>query len=156
MRRYRTDDEFPSAKRSRESAEVTTGRTDITTVLEKAPPRLRHGQAAPTGATILRSGIKLATFGKSRGLFPFLYSRIFDPMNNKQKNVRNGPGTSKGKQQAKVGISALHRLERYAVLGLELSQRIYEKLEHVEDSIEILARQKARELNQKKSATKKD
>jgi predicted CoA-binding protein len=41
-------------------------------------------------------------------------------------------------------------MEMYAVLGLELGQKIFEKLQKVEeavDSLDIFARQKARELN---------
>ena len=44
-------------------------------------------------------------------------------------------------------ITPLPRLEMYAVLGLELGQRIFEKLQKMEDSLEDMARQKARELN---------
>jgi hypothetical protein len=67
-------------------------------------------------------------------------------------------GASKVKQGKKAGVTKLPRMEMYAVLGLELSKQIierlekvekffFEKLQRVEDSLEILSCQKARELN---------
>jgi hypothetical protein len=47
-------------------------------------------------------------------------------------------------------------MEMYAVLGLELSQKILGKLEKIEESLEILARQKARELNPDKPQSAKE
>jgi hypothetical protein len=77
-------------------------------------------------------------------------------MDNKEQIERTGHGTSKEEQEEEGSISPLSELERKAVSGLELGQRIYEKLEQVEASIEILARQKARELNQRKPTARKD
>jgi len=57
-----------------------------------------------------------------------------------------GPRKKRGKE---TKVTSLPRMEMYAVLGLELGQRIFEKLEKVEDSVEIFARQKSRELNPK-------
>jgi hypothetical protein len=68
-------------------------------------------------------------------------------MKNKNQKAAGAPGASETKQEKKAPITKLPRMEMYAVLGLELSKTIFEKLEKVEESIEILARQKARELN---------
>lgn len=46
-------------------------------------------------------------------------------------------------------IESLPKMEMYAVLGLELSKQILERLGKIEDSIEILMRQKKRELDRK-------
>ena len=70
------------------------------------------------------------------------------------KNAHNEKG---GLQGPKAPVTKLPRMEMYAVLGLELSQKILGKLEKIEESLEILARQKARKLNPDKpnSATGK-
>jgi hypothetical protein len=67
-------------------------------------------------------------------------------MKNINKEEGNVPG-AEVKQGKKADVTKLPRMEMYAVLGLELSKKIFEKLEEVEKSIEIIARQKARELN---------
>ena len=67
---------------------------------------------------------------------------------NKTNNEKGGAHDSPEKKPAKeVPVTKLPKMEMYAVLGLELGQKIFEKLEQVEESIEILAVQKARELN---------
>lgn len=67
----------------------------------------------------------------------------------KNSNSKNGsvPGASQKRQGKKGPVTKLPRMEMYTVLGLELSKKILEKLEAVEESIEILARQKAQELS---------
>jgi hypothetical protein len=65
-------------------------------------------------------------------------------MNKEQTNERNG---SNAKKDTNVETEPLAGIEKLAVLILELSQKILGKLESVEDSVEILAREKARELN---------
>jgi hypothetical protein len=71
-------------------------------------------------------------------------------------NTNNGsaPDQSQENQGKKAPITKLPRMEMYAVLGLELAkknleldEKIFEKLQEVEESMEILARQKARELD---------
>ena len=74
-------------------------------------------------------------------------------MKKENKPNRTAPGASQEKQGKKVPVTKLPRMEMYAVLGLELSKKILEKLEEVEESIEILARQKARELDAEQSDT---
>ena len=56
---------------------------------------------------------------------------------------------------SKISVSKLPKMEMYAVLGLESLKFILEKLQSVEDSLEILAAQKARELNRSKPTRKK-
>ncbi len=68
-------------------------------------------------------------------------------MKNTNKEEANVPGASEASHEKKADITKLPRMEMYAVLGLELSQKIFEKLIEVEESVEILARQKARELH---------
>ena len=68
-------------------------------------------------------------------------------MNHKQKEQRKAADGSGKKPGEDDSINCLPKMEMYAVLGLEMGQRIYEKLQKVEDSLEILAAQKARELN---------
>jgi hypothetical protein len=68
-------------------------------------------------------------------------------MKNTNQKAGGAPGASETKQEKKAPATKLPRMEMYAVLGLELSKKIFEKLQEVEESIEILARQKARELN---------
>ena len=67
------------------------------------------------------------------------------------QNINTVNGNASGASRAKLGKKPravkLPRMEMYAVLGLELSKRIFEKLEEVEKTIDILARQKRRELN---------
>ena len=71
-------------------------------------------------------------------------------MSKKPKNQRQAPKASKS------GMASLYRTEKYAVLSLKLGQKIYQKLKQVEAAVEILARQKARELLSKQSGAKKD
>ena len=47
----------------------------------------------------------------------------------------------------KTPVTSLPKMEMYAILGLELGRRIFETVEEIEASLEILATQKARELN---------
>jgi hypothetical protein len=68
-------------------------------------------------------------------------------MKNINKEEENAPGASEVNQGKKADVTKLPRLEMYVVLGLELNKKIFEKLEEVEKSVEIIARQKARELN---------
>jgi len=68
-------------------------------------------------------------------------------MKNINQEAEGAPGPSETKEERKADVSKLPRMEMYAVLGLELSRKIFEKLEKVDESIEILARQKARELH---------
>ncbi len=56
-------------------------------------------------------------------------------------------GASQKKPGKRVPVTKLPKMEMYAVLGLELSKTIFDKLEEVEKSVEILARQKKRELD---------
>jgi hypothetical protein len=77
-------------------------------------------------------------------------------MKNENKPNGTAPGTSQGKEGKKAGIESLPRMEMYAVLGLELGKTIFEKLVKVEESVEILARQKARELNPDKPPEAKE
>ena len=72
-------------------------------------------------------------------------------MKNINKEAGDAPGASETEQGKKADVTKLPRMEMYAVLGLELSKKIFEKLEEVEESIEIFARQKARELNAEES-----
>jgi hypothetical protein len=106
----------------------------------------RLGDSYTILAFLPELGIKSAVVvcGKSRSLCAVFPSGILEHMKNKQKNEGNVPGGSQGKKDA---TSSLPRMEMYAVLGLELGQKIFEKLQKVEESVEILARQKARELN---------
>ena len=71
-------------------------------------------------------------------------------MKNTNKEAGGAPGASETEQGKKANVTKLPRMEMYAVLGLELGQKIFEKLQKVEESVEILARQKARELNPEK------
>jgi hypothetical protein len=68
-------------------------------------------------------------------------------MKNENKTNQAEPGATNGKGGNEVGIDQPPPMERYALLCLELGQEILEKLENVEESVAILARQKARELN---------
>ena len=68
-------------------------------------------------------------------------------MKNTNQKAGDAPGASKAKLGKKVPVTKLPRMEMYAVLGLELSKKILEKLQAVEESIEILARQVERELD---------
>ena len=72
-----------------------------------------------------------------------VFRRILNRMENKQ--------TKGGKKlvgdQPKADSTKLPRMEMYAVLGLEMSQIILEKVQSIEESVNILAAQKARELN---------
>jgi hypothetical protein len=67
-------------------------------------------------------------------------------MENMNKEAEDAPRASEIQQGNKVPVTKLPRMEMYAVLNLELSKTILEKLGKVEESIEILARQKALEL----------
>ena len=68
-------------------------------------------------------------------------------MKNNNQKATGAPGASETTPEKKADITKLPRMEMYAVLGLELSKTILEKLKKVEESVAILARQKARELN---------
>jgi hypothetical protein len=145
MRRYRTDDEPANATCSRRSAEQRF--YDFTTAIArrpwKEPPQKRQHNSRALGATEFAVNFPLPA--KVLIFVRFLHRLSCEHMKNKQKK---GGGASQEKQSK---VTSLPRMEMYAVLGLELGQRIFEKLEKVEDSLDILAAQKARELNPEKS-----
>jgi hypothetical protein len=68
-------------------------------------------------------------------------------MKNKNKGKGNMSGALRKKLGKRDSVTKLPKMQMYAVLGLELSKRILEKLEEVEKSVEILALQKKRELD---------
>jgi uncharacterized coiled-coil DUF342 family protein len=68
-------------------------------------------------------------------------------MKNKNKGKGNMSGALRKKRGKRDSVTKLPKMQMYAVLGLELSKRILEKLEEVDKSVEILARQKKRELD---------
>ena len=73
------------------------------------------------------------------------------------KNIHNEEGyVPEVKQGKRADVTKLPRMEMYAVLGLELGQKIFEKLVKVEESVEILARQVARELHPDTPDTEKE
>jgi hypothetical protein len=72
-------------------------------------------------------------------------------MKNKNKGKGNVSGALRKKRGKRVTVTKLPKMQMYAVLGLELSKRILEKLVEVENSVEILARQKKRELDSQQS-----
>jgi hypothetical protein len=98
--------------------------------------------------------MKLATSGKLwrlRHRFKFRYA--WKHMKN-IKNEEKVPDAAPENQQNGSAINSLPKMEMYAVLGLELSKKILElieetlkRVEKVENSVEIIATQKARELN---------
>jgi hypothetical protein len=109
--------------------------------------RLEKSTAAPQARPIFPLSTNLPISPN-----PAVFDRIPVPvilthMNNTNKEEGNVPGASEASQEKKADITKLPRMEMYAVLGLELNQKIFEKLIEIEDSIEILARQKARELH---------
>ncbi len=67
----------------------------------------------------------------------------------KKTNKRKGdaPNASQKKPGKRGRVTKLPKMEMYTVLGLELSKTILEKVAEVEKSVEILARQKKRELD---------
>jgi hypothetical protein len=71
----------------------------------------------------------------------------------KNENQTNGtaPGTSQEKQEAKADITKLPLMEMYAVLGLELSKQIFEKLQDVEKSVGFIAAEMQRQKQEKKA-----
>ena len=73
-------------------------------------------------------------------------------MKNKQNQERDAPCAS---QEKKIEAASLAKLESYAVQGLELGQKIFQKLDDVEHFVEMLLRQKAQELKPKKPGVKK-
>lgn len=74
-------------------------------------------------------------------------------MKNENHNEREASDAS---AENKAPVTKLPKMEMYAVLGLELSQKILRKLESLEDSVEILAREKARELRAEECGDVKD
>jgi hypothetical protein len=67
------------------------------------------------------------------------------------ENNTNGTatGTSHEKQEQKADITKLPKREMYAVLGLELSKTIFEKLQEVEKSVGFIAAEMHRQKQQK-------
>ena len=63
----------------------------------------------------------------------------------------SAPPAPNAAQEGKPHITSLPKMEMYAVLGLELSKQILERIQAVEDSLEILARQNARDLKTDRS-----
>jgi hypothetical protein len=145
MRRYRTDDE-PANATIRAEARRNDYHDFATAIARppwKEPPRMRHHNSRALGATAFLRNFPLPA--KVRIFVRFPHRLSCEHMKNKQKK---GGGASQEKQ---AKVRSLPRMEMYAVLGLELGQKIFEKLEKVEDSLDILAAQKARELNPEKS-----
>jgi len=85
-------------------------------------------------------------------------------MENTNKEEEKESDATLANQEKGSAINSLPKMEMYAVLGLELSKKILELIEEtlknvekVEKSLEIIATQKARELNpDKPTDTKKD
>jgi hypothetical protein len=67
-------------------------------------------------------------------------------MKNTHKQHGNVSEVSGEKKGNKAAVTKLPRMEMYVVLGLELNKQIIERLGKIEDSVDILARQKKREL----------
>jgi len=70
--------------------------------------------------------------------------------NSRSRTGRRAPHKKPGK---KVKVTQLPKMEMYAVLDLELGQKVFETVRAIEKSVEILAVQKKREMNSEKSKT---
>ncbi len=67
-------------------------------------------------------------------------------MKTTNKEGTGVPGAATKDQGKRALVTKLPKMEMYAVLGLELSQQIVARLQKVEESVEIMARQKWRDL----------
>jgi len=76
-------------------------------------------------------------------VFEISFFRIFFKGMKKEQKRENSFNSG----EKKSALSSLPKMEMYAVLGLELMQNIYKKVESIEDSIAVSAAQEARELN---------
>jgi hypothetical protein len=72
-------------------------------------------------------------------------------MNNENKQNGAAPGTSQENKEVRADITKLPLMQMYAVLGLELGKQIFEKLEKVERSVEIIATEMQRQKQEKKA-----
>ena len=88
----------------------------------------------------------LVEFGKFAGLCQFFFSAILGDMKNIHKK---GGDASRGLQgwQLKtfVVLPLATRINQHAIASLRLNRRIFRKLKEVEESIEIVAREIARQ-----------
>ena len=72
-------------------------------------------------------------------------------MHNENQTNGAAPGTSQENSQVKADITKLPLMQMYAVMGLELGKQIFEKLEKVERSVEIIATEMQRQKQEKKA-----
>jgi hypothetical protein len=112
-----------------------------------------HTTAAPQARPFSRVEWNLPLSANPAVFGGFSRRVSLEDMKNTNQKATGAPGASETKQEKKAPVTKLPRMEMYAVLGLELSKKILEKLEEVEESVEILARQKARELDPEQSGT---
>ena len=72
-------------------------------------------------------------------------------MDTENKSNGTESGASQENQEQKPDITKLPIMEMSAVLGLELGKTIFERLTKMEESLEILIRQKALDLKSKRT-----
>ena len=111
-------------------------------------PVARRNNSRAAGAAIFPCQSKTLPPPANLYVFSRFFQRVsLKHMKNTNKEEGSVPGASHKNQGKKAPVTKLPRMEMYAVLGLELSKTIFEKLEEVEKSIDIMVRQKAWELS---------
>jgi hypothetical protein len=121
------------------------GKSAAATAATSQQPRRRRDRSPATTGNLLFSA-NPTVFAK------FALPVSLKHMKNTNKKAGGAPGASETEHGKKANVTKLPRMEMYAVLGLELGKTILEKLGKVEESIEILARQVARELDADESS----
>lgn len=115
---------------------------------EKAPPRLRRNRLPRHWRDRFAASTDLPPPANCRALVQIPGAIFLSGMNTTQNGDATTPGSSP--KQEKAPIESLPKMEMYAVLGLELGKLIFERLQEVEATLEMIARQTARDLKQQK------
>ncbi len=72
-------------------------------------------------------------------------------MKKDERTNGTAPDASQENKEQKADVTKLPLMEMYAVLGLELGKRIFEKLQEVDASIELVATEMERQEQERKA-----
>ena len=72
-------------------------------------------------------------------------------MKNDKQTTGTAPGRPEENKEQKADVTKLPLMEMYAVLGLELGKRIFEKLQEIDASIELIATEMERQEQERKA-----
>jgi hypothetical protein len=121
--------------------------------LERAPLRERQKDKPRHRRVLYRAkSAPLPYPAKEPAFGRFCIQVSLQHMENENKREAPAPGTPPRKPRRRAKTAPPCQMEIYAVQGLTLGRKIFEKLEKVDESVGIIAAHMHRESSEKKSA----